>query len=308
MKHQLSATLLIVVFFVFAQLIGLGVVSQYLNIQYESINGTQVKQIDYKELPGGVERPEIDESESYKVILLAILLGTLLALILIKFNAKRTWKVWFFISIMATLTVAFNAFIPNYPAIALGLILAWYKVFRPNFYIHNLTELFIYGGLAAIFVPIVNMYSAFILLAGISLYDMYAVWKSKHMIKLATFQSESKLFAGLSIPYTNKGIHTKTMPVLQSNESTQDSKKQPSSKKQTIQTAILGGGDIGFPLIFSGVVMKTFDVYHALFVTAFVTLSLYLLLHFSQKGKFYPAMPFLSAGCIIGYGVALLVL
>ncbi len=67
--------------------------------------------------------------------------------------------------------------------------------------------------------------------------------------------------------------------------------------------AILGGGDIGFPLIFTGVAMKTLGG-KALVIPVFVSLALLLLLVKSEKKKFYPAMPILTLGCFIGYGIA----
>ena len=70
--------------------------------------------------------------------------------------------------------------------------------------------------------------------------------------------------------------------------------------------AILGGGDIGFPLLFAGVAMKVFG-FKALIVSGFATLSLLFLFWMSEKKKFYPAMPFLTAGCFLGYAVLNLV-
>ena len=45
---------------------------------------------------------------------------------------------------------------------------------------------------------------------------------------------------------------------------------------------------------------------YALIITLFVSLSLFLLFMASKKGKFYPGMPFLSAGCFLGYLIVLL--
>ena len=39
-----------------------------------------------------------------------------------------------------------------------------------------------------------------LLLALISVYDVIAVFKSKHMVSMANFQTESKVFAGLAVP------------------------------------------------------------------------------------------------------------
>ena len=62
------------------------------------------------------------------------------------------------------------------------------------------------AAVAAIFAPVFSVLSVSILLVLISIYDAYAVWKSKHMITLAKSQAKANVFAGLMIPYTEKGI------------------------------------------------------------------------------------------------------
>jgi presenilin-like A22 family membrane protease len=284
---------------------GLVITSQYIDIKEETVideatNQTIIlKNLTYAQLPY-IERPIVEESTSFLYILSAILIGTLLVLLLIKYKKANIWRIWFFLAVFICLTVAFGAFVPARIAVLVGLVLAVLKVFRPSVVTHNFTEMFVYGGLAAIFVPIMNLFAVFMLLILISIYDMYAVWKSKHMVKLAKFVSDSKLFAGLSIPYKKpKKVKGKAKGVL---------------KKGKVRVAILGGGDIGFPLMFSGVVMKglilenfALGFLKSLIIPIFTTLALLWLLIHSQKDKFYPAMPFLSAGCFIGYGVVLLV-
>jgi presenilin-like A22 family membrane protease len=41
---------------------------------------------------------------------------------------------------------------------------------------------------------------------------MYAVWKSKHMVSLANFTAESKVFAGLLVPYDKSSGSIKNKP------------------------------------------------------------------------------------------------
>ena len=72
-----------------------------------------------------------------------------------------------------------------------------------------------------------------------------------------------------------------------------------------VKTAVLGGGDMGFPLLFAAVVQRVYGA-SALVVPIFAGIALLLLLLASKKDRFYPAMPFLSAGCFVGLGVALL--
>jgi len=287
MKHTFKITIILTILFLLTQLIGLGIISKYVDVQEVvkqveiEVDGetiTQeiiVKVEDWENLPYDLERPKIESNTSYIVIGFSILLATLLALLLIKLEARILWKAWFFLSVWFTLSIALNAFILQSAAVLLGLGLAYLKAFKPNVIMHNLTELFIYGGLAVIFVPILNLTSIFVLLILISIYDMYAVWKSKHMIKMAMFQTKLKLFAGLLIPYGKN------------------------------KTAILGGGDLGFPLLFTGVMYKSIGLESLLVILA-TTISLFILLYKSEKNKYYPAMPFISIGCLLGYLLTLL--
>ena len=280
MKHNVKVTTLLILLFLAAHLVGLFIIKHYLP--------------EDQPLPLSIEKPKRVESTSFIPIFLTIIFASLLALLLVKFKSLGLWKVWFFLSVFLTLTVALTAFIPQMIAIPLVLVLAYFKVIKPNIVVHNATEVFIYGGLAAIFVPVLNFFSVIILLALISIYDAIAVWRTKHMISLAKFQSESKIFAGLFIPY-NKRTNVSKIKV--------GGKETYNQVKQIETQAVLGGGDIGFPLIFSGVVLKSLGFGPAIFVSLVTAVALLLLFYFAQKDKFYPAMPFLSAGCLIGYGL-----
>ncbi len=272
MKHNLSITFILALLFLSSHFVGLAIINKYLP------KTLATGEVVEKALPLNIERPEIEAETSFVPIFFIILISTILALILIKFQLFGLWKFWFFISILLTLIIAFSAFVSQIYAVIIAFILALLKLFKRNIIINNLVEIFVYGGLAAIFVPIFNIFSISILLILISIYDAYSVFKSKHMIKLAKFQEKTKIFAGLNIPY-----------------------KVKEGKKQISTTAILGGGDIGFTLFFSGVILKEFNLISALIVSFTAMLALLVLLFYGKKGKFYPAMPVLSLGCFIGF-------
>jgi len=288
MKHTKRVTLLIVVLFILTQFIGLTVIYNYMQTQEvektitviedgKEIEKTMVvKEKVWGTLPYGVERPQFREKTSYIEIAVSLMIATVLALFLIKLQARNLWRIWFFLSIWFTLTIAFGAFVMQEIAVIAALILAIIKAFKRTLIIHNFTELFIYGGLAAIFVPILGMLSVSILLILISIYDGIAVWKTKHMIKLAKFQTKMKLFAGLLIPYSKNRM------------------------------AILGGGDMGFPLLFTGVAFKLHGWIASIIIIT-TAIALGILLIKSEKNKYYPAMPFISAGCFVGYGIVYLI-
>ena len=228
----------------------------------------------------------------------AVLIGTAILLIIMKFRKFKLWKAWYFLAVALSLAIAWAAFLPQLMAWIAATAAALIKIFRPNFIIHSLTELFIYGGLAAIFVPILNVFSAAVLLLLISAYDVYAVLKSKHMVAMAKFQTSSSLFAGLSIP--------KSLPSITAASDKKTSGRKAKKAVEEDKVAIIGGGDIAFPLFFAGTTIAQFGFQKALIISVFAAMGLAALFAISKKGKFYPAMPFVSAGCFVGYGVAIL--
>jgi len=282
MKHNLNITIILVILFLCAQFIGLLVT----NLSIDKELTEQTGQTSWITLPLGLERPDLGETNTQQIIQLAIIIAivTVIALFLIRFKASNLWKYWFLMGVIFTLLLSFYILLKEIinPKIALqisivaAILLAIFKVFKSNVILHNFTELFIYSGLAIIFVPILNLFAIIGLLILISIYDFIAVRKTKHMVSMAKFQSKTKVFAGLLIPYGKK-------------------------------EAILGGGDIGFPLLFAGVVLKIYGVLPAIIVAIFAALALFYLFMISKKDTFYPAMPFITVGCLLGYAISLLI-
>lgn len=301
MKHPLKTTALLVLLFIVAQLVGLWLVNMSI-IKVDVSPGGQVM-LEHSATAIG-ERPALAGYQSFLYLLVGVALGTALLLVLIKFRKVRIWKFWFFLAVFLAQSVALGVFLPQLVALAIALGLALLKVYKPEPIIHNLTEVFMYAGIAVLLVPIFDVPWALILLLAISVYDAWAVWKSKHMVTMAEFQKEGGVFAGLMVP---KASHAKS--------STSSDLPPPPRKGREI--AILGGGDIAFPLIFAGVVMeglvrsglgKLVAFGYVLLITAGATLALVGLFAYSKKERYYPAMPFITAGCLLGWGVLTLLL
>lgn len=302
MKHTVQVTIILISLFLLSQIIGLATVNKYIVV---SKTDTGVTVIKHEDTFIG-KQPELKEEEkkySAIPILIAVLIGTGLVFLLIRFKLGKFWKLWYLLSVWITLGISFEVYIKQIYAVTIALALALIKTFKPNVYIHNLTEVFIYTGITIIILPFLNLFSGFMLLLFISIYDMIAVWKSKHMIKLANLQTKNKVFAGLLLNYPTQGKKS-NLPMF---NMVSPKENNPSKTR----TAILGGGDIAFPLLFSSAVMEHLIIVKGLtkqlafmqstIISVFVTLALVLLLIKSEKGKFYPAMPFLSIGCIVGY-------
>jgi len=302
MKHTLQVTLILIALFLLTQVVGLITVNKYIEI--EMVNGT--KTIDHGATIIG-EPPQIeDKTFTFVSIVIAILIGTGLLFLLIKFRLGRLWKYWFLLSVWVTLSISFDVYITTWVALILAAILAILKIYRKNTFVHNFTEIFIYTLIAIIILPFLNLISASALLIAISLYDAYAVWKSKHMIKLAKFQTKNKLFAGLYVPYKSEiKIKKGALPVP---------KKIVKERKAD---AILGGGDMAFPLLFSAAVMEHLILVNNItkigalllcfIISLTSTIALLILFVKGHQERFYPAMPFISLGCFIGLGIIFLI-
>jgi len=315
MKHGLKITTVLLIMFIITQFIGLYVVNYYSTTKI--IEGTIVN-VSAPSLPFGLETPELKENKDYNQIFFSIILAFIIAISLLffltKFNAAFILKLWFFIVVLIALAISFTTIIPVFKyatimALIIALPLAFIKIYKKEFIIHNLTELFIYPGIAAVFVPILNIWTIIALLIIISIYDMWAVWHSGIMQKMAKYQiNKLNVFSGFFIPYTNKKIRKKIKLLKVKYKNKKIPKKILKSKKFKVNVAILGGGDVIFPIIAAGVMLKTYGLIPAIFVILGATIGLTSLFIFSKKKKFYPAMPFITAGIFLGIALSYLIL
>ncbi len=288
MKHKLIIILVLLGMFLVTQFIGLYVVNYYSQ--------------EGNELPYGMEPPEnVDPVSIFPSIIIAFVIAIALFFLLTKFKIEFVLKLWFFAVIVLALGLSINSFLPKeqyIPIIALAIALpfALIKIFKRNILVHNATELLIYPGIASVFVPLLNIWTMIILLILISVYDMWAVLHSKIMQKMAKYQINTlKIFSGFFIPYISK----KQKQLIKNFKKT-FKKSELKEKKIKINIAILGGGDVIFPIISAGVMLKTLGIWPAIFVILGAGLGLSYLLFFSEKKKFYPAMPFITAGIFLG--------
>ncbi len=280
MKHKFTITFILLGLFLLSQLIGLFI-------------------IDRGTIPGLLSQN--NDSDSPFGMFFSMLVSFIIAITFFFFLIRYKWiyflKIWFGLVILITLGIVINSFffmngylgdIYFYYSLLLALPLVLLKIIRPSIIIHNLTEIFIYAGLSLIFVDFLTPTTVIVLLILISFYDMWAVWHSGVMQKMAKFQmSEMKIFNGFLIPYLTKELREKL-------------KKNHGTNRVKVPVAMLGGGDIAFTLIPAGVFLKAFGWIPALLVVFGAFLGLSYLLFRSEKKKFYPAMPFITLGIFFG--------
>ncbi|GAF76907.1 unnamed protein product, partial [marine sediment metagenome] len=266
--------------FVITQFIGLVVLHADPFHLEQEVNGT-IQKVSNPAL-SWIQPPEIKtQQESLNMLtglILAFIIAISLFFLLTKFKIEFVLKTWFFIVVFIALFITFYSFgkftsiPPNWALIIpiiLALPLAFIKIFKREFLVHNFTELLIYPGIATIFVPILNIYTLIILLILISIYDMWAVWHSGIMQKMAKYQiNKLNIFSGFFVPYTDKKTKQKIKLLKEKYKDKKILNKNLKIQNIKINIAMLGGGDVIFPLIASGIMLKVLGLPSALFVTA----------------------------------------
>ncbi len=307
MKHKLSITLTLLGMFLITQFIGIYVVNAYTPIQELIIDpstGEKTIFLQENKIPFSSQKGE--EPISITEIILAFALAFLIIFALMKYKLKFVIRTWFFFVVFFGLTITIYAVLKNYPipaeyiAIAISIPLAYFKIFKPHILIHNLTELMVYPGIAAVFVSILTVKAILVILVLLSIYDMWAVCKSGIMQKMAKFQMEElRIFGGFLIPSASKRVKAQIKKIKLKYKNKKMPKKIE-NKKFKINIAILGGGDVVFPIITAGVFMRAYDLTSALFIIFGALAGLTWLFIITKKGKAYPAMPYITAGIFAG--------
>lgn len=302
MKYDVQIMITLVTLFFLSQIVGLSILYKAANVQV--VNGTT--EVTYGETVIG-PRPEFQGPETFLWVISSVFVTTGLVLLIVKFQKINLMKLLFFAATFLTVSIALGIFINSTLAFAIAIIFAIIKVFKPNKYMHNIIEMLTYAGLVLILAPLFDISWIIALLIVISGYDIFAVWRSKHMVKMAKFQIKGGIFTGLFIPL--EGVKKKVSGKIKTGVEIK--------KKVKVREAIMGGGDVAFPMLFAGVVMesliklgtmtKEMAFLKVLIIPITVTIVLIYLFIKGQKGKYYPGMPFITFGCLVGYLLVLII-
>ncbi len=184
--------------------------------------------------------------------------------------------IWFSDVISTSITVLF-------------LILFWSW---SNIFTQDLTMILTFSGIGAIIGLSLEPITAAFLLVILSFYDIIAVYKTKHMVKLAESMIRAKAIFGFIVPSTFKHL------------------KEPiSNVRPGGEFMILGSGDVILPLLLSASLVR-FSLLQAVITSIFSVAGLFLMhLIFNNQKVRRPmaALPPIAAVSIVGYLVSLLV-
>ena len=191
--------------------------------------------------------------------------------------------------------IVFGLLAPALVAVAIATVGATFWFIKPRIWLHNLLIMLSLVSAAVVFGALIAPWTVLLLLLVISIYDIVAV-RFGYMLWMANKLFESDTLPAFVLPRVMAGWSA----ALQRSDLRQLAEQKTTEREY----AILGGGDIGFPLLLVVSVLFNFGANGAI-VTAITSLGGLVLAFWIQqvviKGKPLPALAPISFGGFIGY-------
>lgn len=226
---------------------------------------------------------------SFFIIVLFILL--LMALPKLKKTRKFIYRALFILIALYGVILVLSTFLsPIWVLFTATLIFLCWSCFK-NVLFQDVLVILSIAGVSVPFGLSIGPRAMVILLVFFAFYDFIAVYKTKHMIKMAKSMMEAGAITAFFIPFHWRNLFLKT--------------KDVQAGKDFI---VLGGGDIAFPLLFAISVLRvSFLTSILVSIFAFVGLVIsYFTFALQKTRKPIPALPPIALFAIIGYIIALM--
>ena len=239
---------------------------------------------------GGGQKVNIPQI-SFPQFILNFLLATLFILLILRFvkfeKEKGTiFKILFILAVLLGGLLFLETWLPEHLSLIFIFVLIFWWLKKPSVLIQDLLIILGIAGTGSILGLSLNPLMVILLLVIFSIYDFIAVYKTKHMVRMAKAMLESRAILALVIPPNIFGFRESLEKI------------QPGGK-----FLILGGGDIAFPLIFSVSLIPS-GILHSFIVALFSLIGLFASFWFFTKQKErkpIPALPPIALFSIIGY-------
>jgi len=174
--------------------------------------------------------------------------------------------------------------------ISVGVAMLWF--FRPRVWLHDLLLVFTLAGMGSVFGFLLSPWTAVSFMLVISIYDILAV-RFGYMMWMAKKLSQLETLPAFVIPKDIAGWNLDLKEV-----------KLTDDESPERNFSVLGGGDIGFPLLLIVAVFSTYGLTKALSIAGFSLLGLiavYWIQATFLKGKPMAALPPITFACLVGF-------
>jgi presenilin-like A22 family membrane protease len=245
--------------------------------------------VAYKFLPGLASiQPQGFSGFSLSDLLILVIFVIIFFVVAVKFKTAGSvfYKVFLTLLIFSGVQAIAGIWSSAYIATLIGLIFTVGFWFFHNVFIHNIAMILTLAGVGAIMGLSLAPSTVIVILCVFSFYDIIAVYKTGHMIKMAESMIRSQAIFGFVVPETKSGL-TEHISNVQPGE----------------QFMILGSGDTVFPLLLSASLVRS-SLVQAIFVGIFSLTGLFLMhiIFINQKIKRpMAALPPIALMTIAGY-------
>lgn len=244
-------------------------------------------------LPEGVTSSTVSSALGLTILFLLASLVMLLFIFLFR-RALAPYKILFGLAIFSGLSIVSASFLDEpwafLSALLATLLMFWY----PVIWLSNIVLALALGGVAAFFGVQFSLISLILFAALIAVYDVIAVYKTKHMVKMARVLLTKRAAFAFYIPSRAHDMLGRL-----------DLKKVKFGR----DVHIIGGGDVAIPaMVISAMVGESIGGAVWMGIAVLAGLALTNRLFFSQKKyKPMPALPPVVLSLIIGYALYALV-
>ncbi len=224
--------------------------------------------------------------------LLAFGVGTAIILGLIRImHGGWFLRLFFIFALFSGMLITFNLFLPDAAALAVSAFLVAMYVIWPYVWLHDAVMVLTLPGIAALVGLSLQPWFAVLILVIMSVYDYIAVYKTKHMIKMAKAMIAGRAIFAMIFPEEFKNFKSKI------------DEAHPGQGFM-----MLGTGDFVFPLIMacSAMLMSVKSAWIVFGFSIFGLLLMHLLFVSQRVRRPMPALPPLAAFAILGFIVSVL--
>ena len=240
---------------------------------------------------GGFLSPEVQAAQiSWWYFLLAFGIGTAVVLGLIRImHGGFFLRIFFIFGLYAGTVTTLQFFLPANAAIIIALVLIAGYLLRPYVWLHNAILVLTLPGIAAVIGASLAPLTAAAILVIMSAYDYIAVYRTKHMVKMAKAMIKGRAIFAMVFPEHLHGFF-----------------EHLDNAHPGEGFMMLGTGDFIFPLIMA---ISAFSVSPAAAWTVFGfsllgLLTMHLIFISQKTRRPMPALPPLAASAILGFAVA----
>lgn len=200
-------------------------------------------------------------------------------------------RAFFYFALFSGISITFSAFVSDSAATVISLLLVAVYIAAPYIWLHNAVLILTLPGIAALIGASFAPRAVVGLLLIMSVYDYIAVYKTKHMVKMAKVMIEKRAIFAMIFPEHWHGF-----------------KAHINEAHPGEGFMMLGTGDFVFPMILATSALAVSQT-AAWFIFGFSLAGL-LLMHIifiSQKVRRpMPALPPLAAAAILGFAISTL--